>query len=353
VCAILTFLSVACGHDSHELHEAATFPVVHPLRRDTTLTRAYVGQVRAIQHIEVRALERGYLQDTFVDEGQHVKKGQRLFQLMPRLQQSELQEATAELDRSDIELRNTRALADKDIVSPNELALARASYAKAKAHVSLAATHKGLTTLRAPFDGIVGRFRARQGSLIDEGDLLTTLSDNRTVRVYFNVSEAEYLSIRTHAPAITERPVRLQLANGDLYGEAGRIETLDADFDSETGTIAFRAAFPNPEGLLRHGETGKVLIDVALPNALLVPRKTAFEILDKTFVYVVDSNNTARQRAVTVGEELPGVLVISSGLDATERVLLEGQRKVRDGQQLVTDPLDAATVLDHLDVPAE
>ncbi|MBL8916376.1 MAG: efflux RND transporter periplasmic adaptor subunit [Archangium sp.] len=342
----------AC-HEHHEAVEKPKYLVTSPVRKPTELTRDYVGQVRAIQHIEVRALERGYLQGIFVDEGQRITAGQKMFQIMPMIVTAELQKAQAELQRTEIELQNTQQLADKNIVSPNELALAKANFARAQAEVSLANTHKGLTEIRAPFSGIMGRFQARLGSLIDEGDLLTTLSDNSTIWVYFNVAEAEYLKLRGFSPSDEPIPVKLVMANGQQFSEPGKVETIEADFNNETGTIAFRATFPNPKGLLRHGETGKVLVNTMVDDALIVPQKATFDVLDKKFVFVIDETGAVHSRPITVSAELPQVYVVSSGLDEQERILLDGLRKVRDGNVIEPDFKSPLDVLAHLEVRAE
>lgn len=342
-----------CHREHPHQEEVGTFRVTHPLRKDTELTKQYVAQIRARQHIELRAMEKGYLQDTFVDEGQHVAKGSRLFQIMPRLYQAEVLKANAEADLSAVEYGNTKLLADKDVVAPSELALAKAKLAKAQAQVSLASTHRAMTEIRAPFDGIVGRFQARTGSLLDEGDLLTTLSDNSTVWVYFNVSEAEYLDYQAQARTDAPTPVRLQMANGALFDQPGKVETIEADFDNQTGNLAFRATFANPRGLLRHGETGKVLVAETLPKALLVPQKATFDVLDQKFVYVVDANHVVHSRPISVSAELPQLFVVQSGLGEEDRIVVDGLRKLHDSQRIEQDFVAPAEVFDHLDVAAE
>jgi membrane fusion protein (multidrug efflux system) len=351
--ATLVMLLCAGCHEREVHAEKPKYQVTSPLRKPTELTREYVAQIRAIQHIEVRALERGYLQGIFVDEGQTIASGQKMFQIMPLLAQAELQKAQAEQQRSEIELRNTTTLAEKAIVSPNELALAKANLAKAQAEVSLATTHKGLTEIHAPFAGIMGRFHARLGSLIDEGDLLTTLSDNSTVWVYFNVAEAEYLKLEGERATDAPMPVKLVMANGKLFDQPGKVETIEADFNHETGTIAFRATFANPRRLLRHGETGKVLLSTLVDDALLVPQKATFDVLDKKFVFVVDEHDTVHTRPITVSAELPQLYVVSSGLKDDERILLDGLRKVRDGNVIEPDFQPPLDVLAHLEVRAE
>lgn len=352
--ALLATLSVVgCHPAQHESEDKGKLLVTYPLRKDTELTHEYVAQIRAIQHIEVRALEGGYLTGVFVDEGQLVESGHKLFQIMPLIYQAEVQKSEAEAERAKIEYSNTKALADKNVVSPNELALSNANYNKARAQLSLAAAHRGLTELKAPFTGIVGRFQARLGSEIDEGDLLTTLSDNRTMWVYFNVAESEYLKYKAQYPDNKPRTVKLQMANGQLFDHPGTLEVIEADFDNETGTIAFRATFPNPQGLLRHGETGKILMTEPLPSALIIPQKATFDVLDKKFVYVVDDKNVVHSRPITISAELPQVYVVATGLAEQDRVLLEGLRKVRDGNVIEPELQKPTEVLAHLEVYSE
>ncbi|MBT1706215.1 efflux RND transporter periplasmic adaptor subunit, partial [Chryseosolibacter indicus] len=296
LCALISYTSCSSKHEEKE--ESVKFLVTSPLRKDTLTTRQYVCQIRSIQHIELRALERGYLQKIFVDEGQSVREGQRMFQIMPMMYQAELQKAEAEADFAEIEYKNTKQLADSNVVSPNELAMAKAKFNKAKAELALAQTHLQFTEIKAPFDGIMDRFQARLGSLLDEGDLLTTLSDNRKMWVYFNVPEAEYLDYKSKARKDSVMNVELIMANHKMFEYPGIVETIEADFDNETGNISFRATFPNPKGLLRHGETGNIQIKQPVKNALLIPQKATFEVLEKKYVYVIDKDNVVRSREI-------------------------------------------------------
>ena len=343
--------SAGCEAEAHAHEERISLRVTTPVRQGTELTTEYVAQIRAIQHIEVRALERGYLEGVFVDEGQVVKAGQKMFQLMPRIYQAEVHKEEAEAQRAGLEYNNTRALADKSIVSQNELALSKVGVQRAEAQLELARAHRGLTEIRAPFTGIMGRFSARQGSLLDEGDLLTTMSDNSTIWVYFNVSEAEYLRFKAEKDGGKET-VQLRMADGALFSEKGVVETMAADFDNETGTIAFRAAFKNPDGLLRHGETGKIVMTSHLDNALVIPQASTFDILDRKFVYVVDGEGKVGSKAVTVVAELPQIFVVE-GLGDTDQILIEGLRKVHEGSEIKVAIQDPLEVLKHLQVDAE
>lgn len=332
-CAVVVAMT-GCQQHPHENHQAAVFTVSAPVRRDTTIYNKYVCQIRSIQHIELRALERGYLQKIYVDEGQAVKKGQLLFQLLPIIYEAEMQKAKAEVNFAEIEYKNTKALADSNIVSKNELALAKAKLEKAKAELSLAQAHLSFTEIHAPFDGIVGRFNdVRLGSLLEEGDLLTTLSDNSKMWVYFNVPESEYLDYAMRYKTDSALRVKLELANGKMFPQDGIVETIESDFNNETGNIAFRATFKNPNKLLRNGETGNIYMSVPLNNALLVPQKATFEILDRKYVYVV-KNDTVRSREIKVANEMPHLYVVSQGITEKDTILVEGIRKVKNNQPI-------------------
>jgi membrane fusion protein (multidrug efflux system) len=351
LCILL--LTTSCHKEHEEKEEEVKFLVTSPLKKDTLITRDYVCQIRSIQHIELRALERGYLQEIFVDEGQFVRKGQLMFKIMPLIYQAEQQKSQAEADFAQIEYLNTKRLSDSNVVSPNELALAKAKLDKAKAELALAQTHLQFTDIKAPFDGIMDRFQVRLGSLVSEGDLLTTLSDNSKMWVYFNVPEAEYLNYKELSKKDSMMKVNLLMANNQLFKYSGRVETIEADFNNETGNIAFRATFPNPEALLRHGETGNIEMSVPFKNVLIVPQKATFEILEKKYLFVVDKDNVVRQREINIGGEMPDLYMIKAGLNEKERILLEGIRKVTDGDKIEYEYQDPKTVISHLKVSAE
>jgi membrane fusion protein, multidrug efflux system len=333
ICVVALF-TTSCRNGDHEKHEDAKFIVTSPVQKDTVVYREYVCQIRAIQHIELRALERGYLQNIYVDEGQAVKKGQLMFQIMPMIYEAEMQKAKAEVNFAEIEYLNTKNLADSSIVSPNELALSNARLNKAKAEFSLAQAHLDFTKIRAPFDGIMDRFHLRLGSLVDEGELLSTLSDNSKMWVYFNVPEAEYLDYITSVKSEKPQEVILQMANNQLFEQRGVVQTIEADFNNETGNIAFRSVFPNPKGILRHGETGNILMPIALKNALLIPQEATFEILDKKYVFVVDKDNVVKTREIRTGVEIPHLYVVTEGLQENDKILVEGLRKVKNNQKI-------------------
>ena len=351
-CGLLLF--TGCSPKQEEKENEYKFVVTSPLKRDTLITRQYVCQIHAIQHIELRALEKGYLQKIYVDEGKYVREGQMMFQIMPSLYKAEVQKAAAEAKFAEIEYLNTKQLADSNVVSPNELAMAKAKFDKANAELSLAQIHLGFTEIKAPFSGIMDRFSVRLGSLINEGDLLSTLSDNSEMWVYFNVPEAEYLNYKSHLKKDSIMKVKLMMANGELFGYTGVVKTIAADFNNETGNIAFRATFANPNGLLRHGQTGNVVATAPLMKALIIPQKATFEVLEKRYVFVVDKDNVVHQREITIAAELPDLYIIASGLTQEDKIVLEGIRKVRNDEKIAEYAFeDMKTVLPRLKVYVE
>ena len=351
--ALVLICFTSCQSKKEHQKESVEYLVTNPIKKDTSITKDYVCQIHSIRHIEVRALEKGYLEQIFVDEGQIVKKGQSMFQIMPNIYQAELQKAKAESKTAEIELKNTKLLADGNVVSQNELAMANANYDKANAEVALAQTHLGFTRIKAPFDGIMDHLEAREGGLLDEGELLTTLSDNSKMWVYFNVPEAEYLDYITSADKNTKKEVGLLMANNKEFNQKGIVETIEGEFNNETGNIAFRATFPNPESILRHGQTGSILMNVPLKNAIIIPQKATFEILDKTYVFIIGKDHIVKQQEIEIAAELPNLFVVSKGLTVNDTILLEGIKSVKNKDKISTKFLEPNKVLSELDLYAE
>lgn len=324
-------------HTEEHHHEAHKITATTPQVKPVTLTQHYVCQIRSQRHIEVRALETGYLEAIPIKEGQAVKQGDLLFKVILSIYQAKLDAELAEAKLAQIEFDNTKKLFEypKPVVSIQEVALAQAKLDKANAKAQLAAAELNFATVVAPFDGIVDRLRHQQGSLVEEGEILTTLSDNGVMWVYFNVPEARYLEYMTELKEKRENfQIELVLANGKTFPQVGKIGAIEADFNNETGNIPFRADFPNPDRLLRNGQTGKVLIHRVVDNAVVIPQRATFEILDKRYVYVVDKDDVAHQREINVQNELEDIYVIKDGVDVNDKIVLEGVRQIRDGEKV-------------------
>ena len=353
VTLILLVVVTSCKSKKEEKEEATVYPVSNPLKIDTVVTKEYVAQIQSAKNIEIRAQEKGFLEHIYVDEGQYVHAGQTLFRIMPQIYQAEMMKAQAEVEQSKIELQNASTLANNNIVSKNERAMAKAKLDAANAEMRLAQIHLSFTNVRAPFSGVINRIPLKLGSLIDEGDLLTTLSDNNGVYAYFNVSEPEYLNYQTHAAERGSDQVSLVMANGELLPDKGFIQNIEGEFDNETGNIAFRAKFPNPNELLRNGETGKVQKNVPLKNAIIIPQKATYEIQDQKYVFVIDKNGIAKAKNIKIAYELPDLYIVESGLNANDKILVDGVMKVKEDDKVKTKYENPRTVIRGLKLKAE
>lgn len=342
-----------CTSKAVEHEESAKYTVTSPFKTDTSFTREYVSQIKSVRNIEIRAQEKGYLQNVYVDEGQFVKAGQTLFRIMPKMYEAEFMKAEAEVKVAEIEVQNTKLLADKNVVSKNELAMAQAKLDQAKAEMTLAKLHLSFTEIKAPFDGTIDRIPLKLGSLVDEGELLTSLSDNSQMFVYFNVSEPEYLDYQTNTNGRANNKVQLLLANNQAFKYKGDVETIESEFDNETGNIAFRARFSNPERLLRNGETGKIQMTVPLKNALIIPQKATFEIQDKVYVFVVGKDHMVRSRNISITSKIPDLYIVKDGISENDKILLDGIQKAKEDDKIEYEYLKPGDVISHLKLKSE
>ena len=283
--------------------EQRKIAITRPKVMDVAITQPYVCQIRAHRHINVRALENGYLNEINVKEGQAVKKGDLLFTILP-----------------------TRNKAKPDAESANVI---------------------------APFDGILDRFHEQLGSLVKEGDILTTLSDNSMMWVYFNLPEGRYFEYMANRKEHEEDKIELVLANRAKFPQPGKLGAIEARFNNSTGDIAFRADFPNPDGQLRHGQTGTILIHRKVRDAIVSPQRATFEIMDKRYVYVVDDDDVAHRREIFIQNEVGDIFVIREGVAVGDRIVLGGIRKIHDGQKVESDFLPPEEVLGKLKTRVE
>lgn len=330
--------------------------------QDTLLVKEYVAEINALQNVDIRTRIRGFVEKVHVDEGQMVKEGQTLFSISAGEYKEALlsaqamtKNAIAELKTAEIEWNNAQSLFEKSVVSAAQLKLTeskvdahKAKLEEARANEANAGLQLSFTEIKAPFTGIINRIPFKTGSLVDEGALMTTLSNNSAFYAYFHLAEADFLNYVRNKTQDFSKGVSLVLANGDLYEYKGQIETVEGEIDQETGNIAFRARFPNPKNEIRHGATGKILWPETLKNALLIPQKAVFEIQDKDWVYVINAKKQAELRQVKVAARLPGLYAIGSGVSPDDQVLFEGIQRVKEGDVISPIELTKAAMLQKL-----
>lgn len=353
---IYTFLLLlfsSCGTRERKTNQKPVeIPTVTVERKDLQYDHLYVSNIQAIRNVEMRSKVSGFLEGIYVDEGETVKKGQVLFRIGDSEYENEVAKARAMLSMAEadkktaqVEQQRVKILVDKKIVSNTELDLATSrlnaatsKVAEASSTLEIALHRLSYTVIRAPFDGEVDRIPLKAGSLVAEGTLMTSVSDISAMYAYFNISENEYLSYerakKTRSAEEHNRSVCLILSDGKEYACKGTVETVVSEFDGSTGSIAFRARFPNPDRLLKHNATGKIKLTTNMDAALVVPQKSVFEIQDKSFVYAVDKQDVVKMKHVETGDRINKYFVVRSGLEEGEVIVYEGIQNIKDGMKV-------------------
>jgi membrane fusion protein (multidrug efflux system) len=364
-CLVLlgTLLS-ACG-EAEQTPAAAPPPAVSVVEvepQDVTPSAQFVGRVVAIDQVDLRARVQGFLEQRLFTEGQKVKKGDLLYVIEQPPFQAQVDEAAADLARSEASVVETAATLERvqqasgsGAVSKQEVDQARANDQRAKAEVlaaraqlEIAKLNLSYTEISAPIDGRIGFTNYTIGNLVgpDSGTLATIVSQD-PIYVTFPVSNRIILEVREQAIAAgkpNEFVVRAQMPDGTTYAHPGRVNFLDIEADQTTDTITVRAEFANPEGLLVAGGFVNVAVERAKPEERLVVPQAALQ-LDQAgaYVLVVDGQDQVEQRRVQTGQAFAGNLVVQSGLQTGERVIVEGIQKVRPGMKVQASVVPLAT----------
>ena len=332
--------------------EAPKPPVVEVMaviQKDVPVYKEWIGTLDGMVNATIRAQVQGYLIKQNYREGDVVKKGQILFEIDPRTFEAALGQARGQLEAQQARWNTAKAnlarikpLADLNAVSKKDLddsvgaeQAARAAVLSAQAGFDKAQLELGFTRIISPIDGIAGLAKAQIGNLVGPGatEELTTVSTVNPIKVYFQVSEQEYIqSAQRSAPSTERKEADLILADGSVYPEKGRFAFADRQVDILTGTIKVAALFPNPGNFLRPGQYGRVRVVTSIrKNAILVPQRAVAEIQGKYMVAVIGADNKADIRPVKAAERIDKLWVILEGLKPGERIVVEGIQKVRPG----------------------
>ncbi len=363
--AVLSSCSTGNGKEKDKAAQI-NIPVLELQARSIVVPKTYVCDIQAVQFVEVRAKVEGFVDRIYVDEGQFVKKGQTLFQLtstefneMVNAANARLMQARAEAKSASLEEERLKILVNKNIISASELELARSKRAvaesaimEAESTLKNAKTGLSYTTIKAPFDGIVDRIPHKTGSLVTAGDLLTNITDIGEIFAYYRMTENEYLrfmrdKMENEKEAFSDE-IALILSDGTVYPYKGKLETMEADFEKGTGSIAFRVRFPNPDQLIKHGASGKIQLNTDVENVFLIPQKSTFEIQDYSYVYLLDKDNKVRVRSFKPIQRF-GVFYIADGFEAGDRIIFEGIQQVKDGLEVIPSLVDGKEAYDTLD----
>lgn len=362
---ILSMTSCSNGNQSAMQQQAPAVATMVVQNQDSELTSSYPATVKGKTDIQIRPQVTGFITNVCVDEGQHVSKGQTLFIIDQVQYQAAVEQAQAAVNvaktavqTAELTARNKQQLYQKNIISEyenqiaqNNLATAKAQLAQANSGLVNAKKNLSYTVVTAPSNGIVGSIPNREGSLASPSmaEPLTTVSNTGDVYAYFSLTEKQLLALTNNGEksldkAISEMPeVELRLADGTIYPYKGKVSTVSGVISNTTGASTVRALFKNPEGQLRSGSTGQILIPTFFKNAISIPQKATTELQDRRFAYVVNDSNIVHTVPVTVAELNDGQnFIITSGLNPGDRIVIEGVgTAVRDGSP-ITPKTDAA-----------
>jgi len=322
------------------------------------LNNSYPATIKGCQDVEIRPNVSGFITKLCVDEGSVVKKGQTLFVIDPvqyeeavNVARAAVKVAEAGVATAALTAENKKMLAQKNIISQyelqtaeNTLAQQKANLAQAEAQLIKAEKKLSYTQVASPADGVIGKIPYRVGSLVSPSMTtpLTTVSDNSKMFVYFSMNEKDLLKLTRQSNGATQGvlnqmpAVELQLVDGSIYSEKGKIETLSGVIDQTTGSASVRATFPNPNGILRSGGSGVILLPEESDNAIIIPQKATSEIQDKKFAFIVTDSAVVKTREITILPINDGKnYVVTSGLNIGDRIVVEGVgTSVRDGMSI-------------------
>ncbi len=364
------------------------YDVVEIPTKVVTSYQEFPANIEGVVNNDIRAKIQGYVTQVFVDEGQYIAAGQPLFKLETNVlsqtadaaksgvgaaaasvnaAKANVNAAKASVEAAQVEVNKLTPLVEKKIISSVQLETAKANLAQAKAGQAQAqaalaqaqagqsqaqANYKGAqanvdySIVRSPISGVVGAINFRQGALVGPSDVtpLTVVSNTDKVYAYFSMNEKEYLNFITKAQGATLQqklnnipPVELVLANGEVFPEKGKIQTVTGQIDPSTGTIQFRVQFNNAAKILANGNSGTIRIPKTYVDAIVVPEAATFEQQGIVYVYKV-RNDSAIATPVVVEERAGNMAIVTEGVKKGEKVVAQGVGKLRDKTPIAPKP---------------
>ena len=348
------------------------YSVLTMVPKSVTVHQDFPATIQGQRVIEIRPMINGYLKEIYINEGDHVKKGQLLFRIdNPQYDQevltakASINSAVANVNSAKIEIDKVKPLVEKQIVSDFRLQSAEltlqtkeAALEQAKVALANAETNLSYTTLRSPQDGIIGMIPYKTGALVgsNSSEALTTLSDISEVFAYFSWNEKQLLNLLSDSPGETiEEKIKnipkatLILANSAKYPLKGRVEMASGLISTETGSATFKAVFANPEGLIRSGSSATISIPEVKDSILIVPQSATYELQNKRFIFTVGKDNKVSAVPVTSSPSDDGkYFFVSEGLKAGDRVVIEGVSSLRDGMTIIPKETNAVSFYSNI-----
>jgi membrane fusion protein (multidrug efflux system) len=334
--------------------QISEFPVIEISQKTVTSFTTYPTRLEGTTNSAVRPKIAGYITDVLVDEGQAVKKGQVLFRLETQSLSQDAGAAQANVNAAQVEVNRLQPLVDKNIISSVQLETAKARLAQAQSVYNGILANIGYATIQSPVDGFVGSIPFRKGALVSPGDAmpLTTVTDIKNVYAFFAMSESAYLNFLETAPGetLSEKlknfpKVQLQLANGRLYEEEGTIETVTGQIDRQSGTVTFRATFPNPGMLLANGSSGTIRVPLKYKDVLVAPEVATYEQQGIVYVYKVQGDSLAVATPIQIKERVNRMVVIESGIEKGEKIVAQGVGRLRTNTTIKPKPVSFDSIM--------
>ena len=368
---LLGAMLASCGSNDQKAAQAAgpqLYPVFTVSTQNTTLDTDYPASIQGIQNVDIRPKIDGFIENIYVDEGAVVRKGQLLFTInAPQYEQAvrtasaAISSAEADVNAAQLQVDKTKPLVDKDIISKYELESAqltlqsrKAMLAQAKAALVNAQVNLGYTRITSPVDGVIGTLPFKTGSLVSSTSAqpLTTISNTTRVFAYFALNEKQLLSLsdRYEGKSLAEQmknipPVSLILADGTTYPMTGKIESINGQINTTTGSASLRATFPNANSVLKNGASALVRIPQHVKDLILVPQKSTTDLQGKKFVYVLGDSAKVINTPIEIMEVTKGKFyVVTKGLKAGDKVVLEGFQSLRDQTIIKPQELNADSI---------
>ncbi|HSP11338.1 MAG TPA: efflux RND transporter periplasmic adaptor subunit [Salegentibacter sp.] len=346
----------ACGNSIEKTPNSetvGTFPVVKSEIRNLTSFQSFPANIEGTVNAAVRAKVSGYVTDVLVDEGQEVKQGQLLFKLETRSLSQDAEAAKAAVNAAQVEVDKLRPLVEKNIISEVQLETAKAQLAQTKSTYNSITANIGYANIKSPVNGIVSSINFRSGNLVSPNDTapLTTVSQTEEVYAFFSMNEAEFYDFMDRAKGNTRKEklenlpaVNLILAGDRKYAYDGKIETINPQVNVQTGTVSFRATFPNPEGLLANGNTGKILVPRTYGNVLVIPSKSTYEAQGRVYTFKLTQGDTVKNTLIQAGNKVDDLIIVNSGLEEGDVIVAEGVAKLKDAQRITPQETDLDSI---------
>lgn len=354
--AFIVAVLVSCGQKGNKDFGDNEFPVETVKSQSTSMQTSYPTSLKGIQDVEIRPKVAGFITQVCVKEGQTVSAGQLLFvidnatyQAAVRQAQASVNTATAQCNTVKMAYENSMKLRENKVIGDFELQSAKNNYESAKAQ--LAQAQAGLASakemlsfcyVKSPTAGVVGTLPYKEGAMVSASSMpaLTTVSNISTIEAYFSMTEKDILEMTKTAgsmqAAIDQYPeLKLQLSDGSIYSEAGRLVKASGVVDAATGSVQMIARFPNPQRLLKSGASGSIVVPRSDNNAIVIPQSVTVEVQDKVFVYLLGKNNKVKYTEIKVDTQNDGKnYIVLSGLKAGDKYVTNGITKLTDGMEI-------------------